>query len=158
MPLRHTILVAALLAPALLASSAVAQIEDPAPDVRDLKVTPRAFRALPTGNSIVTAGGARVTYSLDTGSNVEFHVQSLRSGRRVAGRCVPGKPTKKRRRCTIRTELPGSFVIIGIPGTNDLRFSGRLAGAALKPGDYRLTARATGLAPRTSAARFTIRR
>ena len=52
--------------------------------------------------------------------------------------------------------VPGSFTLVGIPGTNTINFSGRIGDAKLKPGDYRLTAKARGLAARSSYTTFTI--
>jgi hypothetical protein len=55
--------------------------------------------------------------------------------------------------------LRGSFKHIGKAGTNSFKFTGRLAGKALKPGSYRLVAvarDAAGNASSVKRARFRI--
>jgi hypothetical protein len=87
---------------------------------------------------------------------------SERSGK--SERCVkPPRPSKRGRRRTQRCvyfRTVGSFTHADAAGPNRLRFSGRVAGVALKPGGYRLCATARS-ADGTSAMRtasFTIKR
>ena len=154
--------IAAAGAAVALAAAAPAWAQEPAPDVEKLAVTPRAFKALPTGPPVVTRGGALVGFHLGNGSIVELRVSKAVAGHRAAGRCVAGKPKKKRGRptpkpCTIVTPLPGKITLVGITGDNDFRFSGRIDNVTLKPGTYRLTAKATqGIAARSSNVAFTI--
>jgi hypothetical protein len=63
------------------------------------------------------------------------------------------------RACTLYMPLPGRFSTQGAAGPNTVRFSGRLRGARLRPGHYRLSARPTdsaGNAGSTRRAGFTI--
>lgn len=106
----------------------------PAPSLQGLRVAPRRLRALRRGGSVVTTGGARVSFLLTRPARVAFRVERrLASGR-------------------YRT-LRGSFSVAGVNGTNRFRFSGRLAGRALKRGAYRLRARATDYALSRSGTR-----
>jgi hypothetical protein len=68
-----------------------------------------------------------------------------------------GKPRGTGKRCT-RLVLIGSFSHRDHAGRNRLRFTGRLDGHALSPGNYQLTARArlAGQQSRTIRTSFTI--
>ena len=53
--------------------------------------------------------------------------------------------------------MPGGFTIVGIPGKNEFRFSGRLNDKKLSPGRYRLVGKSIeGAAARSSYTRFKI--
>ncbi len=101
-------------------------------------------------------GGALVTFTLDDGANVDFRVSALKPGRRGATGCVPGTPKTARQRCTRSVRIPGGFTLIGISGSNEMNFSGRIGDAALKPGSYRLIAKAQGQAARSFQTTFKI--
>lgn len=106
------------------------------PVIRDLKLSPRSFLA-------AARGASRVRYRLSEAATVTFTVERGTRGRRVGGRCV--KPTRRnrgRRRCVRYVRVRGSFGDRGEAGRNSLRFSGRLRGRKLRPGRYRLVARA----------------
>ncbi len=113
----------------LLVAPAAAQTTQIAPDVTQLKVTPKTFKALPKGPTVVAAGGALVTFKLDTGANVDFRVSALKPGVRTAAGCVAGKAKAKAKRCTRNVAIPGAFTVVSIPGSNDVRFSGVLKGS-----------------------------
>lgn len=154
MNLRPSLITAALAATALVpASASAAKV---APDVKQLKVTPAAFKALPAGGPVVTSGGALVTFQLFSGADVYFTFKSERNGRRSGGKCVAGKAKTKKAACKRTVAIPGGFTFVGITGPNELRLSGRLGDKALAPGTYRVVAKAEGTAPRSSYARFKI--
>ena len=72
---------------------------------------------------------------------------------RKSGR-VCKKETRKNRKkpkCTFFSSV-GKLTQAGVAGSNTLRFAGKLAGRALKPGKYRATAVATGPTGLRSAA------
>jgi hypothetical protein len=140
-----------------LPSTAGAQVQQVAPDVEQLKVTPAAFKAAASGPDVVTSGGARVSFRLNGGANVRFSLKAEQAGRKQGSRCVAGKTKNKKKQCFRTADIAGSFLYPGLSGDNDgLRISGRWAGVTLKPGRYRIVAKAEGLAARSSFARFTI--
>jgi glucose/arabinose dehydrogenase len=124
----------------------------PPPRLSALKIRPTVFRAI---------RGATVTFRLDEKATVTFTVQRARSGRAVNGHCRPGtRALRKARRCTIWIVVPGRFSIKGRRGTDRFRFTGRIGGHTLGPGDYRLVARARDAAGNTGKpkrAHFSIR-
>jgi hypothetical protein len=124
----------------------------PRPAVRGLTLAPRAFRAARSGPSTMPArsarSGTRVRYSVAVTAKVRFTVRALRPGRRIgsgsAARCAPPTvATRAARRCTRAVALPGSFVRPAARGARSCRFTGRLGGRTLMPGDYVLVAAAT---------------
>jgi hypothetical protein len=76
---------------------------------------------------------------------VQFTVAQPRAGRRGKhGACVPRSiRNRKAPRCTRIVLLHGSFSLTGRAGTNTFRFTGRLAGHAIKPGHCLLIATPT---------------
>jgi hypothetical protein len=153
---RRVLLIAMLALPLIGAPAASAQIQQVAPDVEQLTFKPAAFKALATGPSVVVTGGSLVTFHLDNGARVTFTVRRVTNGRRVGGKCRPGKAKSKAKRCQIITKIPGQMVLVGISGDNEFRFSGRLENAALKVGTYRLLGKAEGLAARSNYTTFKI--
>ncbi len=154
---RHSLLAAGVVAAVLVPASA-ASAAQVAPDVKQLKVTPSTFKALPTGSTVVLSGGALVTFNILNGAHVDFSFRSEKPGKRVGGKCIAGKAKTKKRSCTRTAAVPGGFELIGISGPNEFNFSGRLADKKLAPGRYRLLAKAQGTAGRTSYTRFKIRK
>ena len=138
------------------ASAASAQIQQVAPDVEQMTFKPVAFKALTSGPSVVTSGGALVTFHLDNAARVTFTFRKVTTGRRVGGKCRPGKAKSKTKRCQLVTTIPGQLLFVGISGDNEFRFSGRVENAALKPGTYRLVGKADGTAARSSYTTFKI--
>jgi hypothetical protein len=155
MDARRTLIATALLSVGLV-TPALASIPQIAPDVVGLTVTPRAFRALPSGGPVAATGGALVTFTLDTGATVDFRVSALKPGRLGATGCVKGTPKTKAQACQRSVRIPGGFKLIGIPGKNSLQFSGRIGASALKPDSYRLIAKAEGQAGRSFFTTFKI--
>jgi len=155
MDARRTLIATALITAGLVAPAG-AQVPQIAPDVTKLAVTPKAFKALRSGGPIVASGGAVISFNLDEGANVDFRVSALKPGRRGATGCVPGTPKTAKQRCTRSVRIPGGFKLIGISGDNTVNFSGRIGTAALKPGTYRLIAKAEGQAARSFSTTFKI--
>ena len=112
------------------------------------------FRAARSGPSIAVSVGTRVGYSLSETARTRFTVEKAAPGRKVRGRCVrPTSRNRKRPRCTRWISLRGSFAHRGKAGSNSFKFRGRIGGRRLKPGRYRLVARATDAAGNRSPAR-----
>jgi hypothetical protein len=133
-----------------------APIDTANPLVLGLLVRPASFVALDRGPSVLSAArrGARVTYRLSEDATARFAVERAAPGRRVSRRCVaPNRRNRSRRRCTRHRRLRGSFSHPGKAGVNAFRFSGRLRGRRLRPGNYRLTIVATDAAGNRSAPR-----
>lgn len=155
MAIRTSIGAAALAAALLVPASAPAQ--KVAPDIKEFEVTPVAFKALPTGGPVVLSGGAVVSFEIADSVDVRFTVKREKTGKRSGGKCVAGKPKSKAATCTRTVSVPGGFLLVGIPGQNEFRFSGRLNDKKLIPGRYRLIAKsAEGAAARSSYTRFKI--
>jgi PKD repeat protein len=147
--------------PAAGAAGPTNPIEEPPPlaDVVSLSVKPRAFRAARSGPSAAARRGAVVRYVLEGAAPVEFRVKRVVTGRRApGGKCVKRSASNRaRRRCSLLVLLPGSFTRPGVDGASSFRFSGRLAGRALSPGRYRLSA-AAGPGGITARASFVVLR
>ena len=130
------------------------------PALSRLALRPRRFRAARRGASVSTGVGTRVSYRLSEAAGVRFRIERVRLGRRVHGRCRRStKRNRGHRRCTRYVRLRGSFTHQGGQGRNRFRFRGRLRHRRLRPGRYRLSARATDSAGRRSRlkrARFRI--
>lgn len=102
-----------------------------------LRLSRTRFRAARRGRAIAPKGrrlgrrvGTRVRYRLSANAEVTFQIQRAR------------KASARRRRCTRYRTLRGKFTHAGKAGLNRLRFTGRLRGRRLRPGRYRLVARA----------------
>ena len=132
-------------------------------------ISPSAFPANSGGPSALAAKrhkrryGAQVTYTLNVAAGVRFTVQLRSDGRRVkhAKMTTCARPTKHnrgKRKCIRYVTLTGSFTQAGLTGTNKFRFSGRLNGKRLSPGNYRLIATpiATTATSRAATANFRI--
>lgn len=155
MTLRTSLAAGALAAAVLVPASASAQ--KVAPDIKKLKVTPAAFKALATGGPVVLSGGALVSFEIADSVDIGFTVKQEKTGKRSGGKCVAGKAKSKAATCTRTVDVPGGFTLVGIPGQNEFRFSGRLGDKKLAPGRYRLVGKsAEGTAARSSYTRFKI--
>jgi hypothetical protein len=127
------------------AAAAVEARDTRPPVLSALKIRPSSFHAARRGPSVVARRYARVSYRLSEAARVRFTVQSRRLGRRRGKSCV--KPTPKLRgakKCRRYVGVHGSFARSrGAAGADRFHFSGRVAGHALRPGFYRLSAVAT---------------
>ena len=134
-----------------------------APALAALTVRPSSFKAKSSGPTIVTSGGATVTFRLSEGATVTFTVHRIEQGRKRGRTCQRSSSSNRRGTpCNRYVKVAGSFRDSdSATGANSLRFSGRLGGRELSPGRYRLTAVATDGAGNAGAARtatFRIRR
>jgi hypothetical protein len=149
---------AALAALILGASSSAAEepaVEDTTPPViLSLTLSDTVFGATQSGPSIsIREGGTTVTYVLSEEALVNFTVQRAEPGVRRGGTCAKrtGPTPKAAKRCTRYVSLRPVLVEEGTVDENGFRFNGRLAGAKLKPGRYRLSVEAVDLAGNRSA-------
>ena len=104
--------------------------------------------------------GTTFSFSLNEPATVSFAFTQSLDGRRIGRRCVaPGSRNLREPRCT-RTVIRGTLSFTARPGTNRVRFTGRLSGnRRLKPGAYTLLVMATNTARQRSVTRrltFTI--
>jgi hypothetical protein len=113
--------------------------------VTGVTLSPRAFRAAPSGPSALRAGrhlafGTIVGYTLNQPAPVHFAVIRLLPGRHGSGgRCVAPSPSNHRAgKCTRLVAVRGAFTQSGAAGVNSFRFTGRIGGRRLSPGSYRL--------------------
>lgn len=117
-----------------------------------LRLSRKRFRAARRGRAVARRRqrlgrrvGTRVRYRLRAGARVTFLVQRARrrNGSLVGGRCVRRtQRNRSHRRCVRFRTLRGRVVVRGHAGTNRFRFTGRIRGRRLRPGRYRLIARA----------------
>jgi hypothetical protein len=113
------------------------------------RLDPTAFPAAQRGGSVAQRrrAGTRVSYALSEPATVTFTVQRAAPGRRVRGRCRrPTRNNRTRPRCVRYVTVRGRFRHVGKAGANRFRFTGRLRGRKLRPGRYRLGARAVDAA------------
>jgi hypothetical protein len=125
------------------------------PVISSLTLSPKAFHAARFGPSIsAVARGATVTYQLSEPAQVTYRIERAARGVKRAGRCV--KRTRstpaKAKACTRYFALKPLLGEEATEGENSFRLNGRLGGAPLKPGGYRLGAEASdGAGNRTAA-------
>ncbi len=131
-----------------------------APSLSAITLSASAFRAASSGASALAATASTGTFVIYTDSQaatatfiVEQQLKGLIAGSGRSKRCGKASkhPKKGAKHCTYYKTL-GSFTHADTPGTNALRFTGRVAGRALKTGSYRLSASAKS-AEGTSAVR-----
>ncbi len=137
------------------------------PAVTRLRIAPSTFAAARSGPSVTFSptSGARVGFSAAARTAVRFTVARSRPGRRRGSgrtaRCVSAtKANRAAPPCRRTTSLPGSFTRPARAGANSFRFTGRMAGRALKPGAYTLvaTAQSGDASGKPATARFRIGR
>ena len=103
----------------------------------ELRIAPERFRAKRRGPSIVSKGGARVTYRASGRGRTRFRVR--RGVRRSGPECGPPRADGSPRTCRRWVLVKGSFRRTDVRGENSFRFSGRLDGR-LRAARYRLVA------------------
>lgn len=80
--------------------------------------------------------GTTFSFVLDQPATVKVAIRTMASGRRAGGKCRASSPRLSRKpRCT-RTIVIATLTRSAHPGPNMLKFTGRIAGRALKPGHY----------------------
>lgn len=108
-------------------------------DLTGLSVASRSFRVA-TG---ARPGGTSFTFTLSRAATVRIDVQSIERGRLSGGVCRPATRARRRRPACERL-MPLATIQRALPaGLNSVRFSGLIAGRALRPGPYRAAATAT---------------
>jgi len=139
----------------LTPSDAAADDSTP-PSITRLALSPRAFAAARSGPALAAGIGTRLSLALSEAATVRLSVARAVAGRQVGGRCQrPSARNVGRPRCTRWVTLSGGLVRSLPAGPNALRYRGRLAGRALRPGPYRLLARARDTAGNLSRERGT---
>lgn len=96
--------------------------------------------------------GTTFSFGLSESAKVTLSFTARRAGRRVGKRCVAQMTHNKHRPRCKRTVTVGTLTVAGHPGTNRVRFQGKLAHETLAPGRYTLTVTATNAGQRYSAA------
>lgn len=129
------------------------------PKLETLRLRPRTFRTANIGGAILSRArkapvGTTVSYTVSLAATVTFTVERRSVGRRVGKACrKQTRANRDRKPCPRFKPLKGSFSHVGAAGGNSFRFTGRIGGRALKPGGFRLVARAGASSQRV---RFTI--
>lgn len=121
-----------------------------APSISRLSISRRRFKV---------GRGTIFSFRLSEAATAEIAIDRSEAGRRVGRRCRPPKRALRRRpRCTRHLRV-GTLVRAHLrPGTQRVRFSGRVGNRALRSGPYRATISATDLAGnRSRALRVTFR-
>jgi hypothetical protein len=131
----------------------------PKGQIESLGLAPAPFRAVSAGEAIFSAKkkakaptGTTVSYSLSAKAQTEFFVERKIVGRKVKGKCKARvtKANRKKKRCVLYRLNKSGFAHSGGAGQNSFKFSGRLGGAGLKPGSYRLVG-TTGAVSRSAS-------
>ena len=146
------IAVAALLCAALVPVVRAATV---APDVKNLAVTPKAFKAQSDGGPVAIKGGGLVEFDLRDGARITFTFRTVKIGHREGAKCKPGKAKRVKKQCEILGPSRAD-ALRGLLRPQRVPLLGQVDNAVLKPGTYRLFAKAAGTAPRTSSAPFKI--
>jgi hypothetical protein len=129
------------------------------PKIGALRLASTTFRAAPSGapfRAARAAVGTDVSFTLSEPAKVRFTIDRSTTGRKVKGRCVKLSPKNRSRpRCARWIPVEGSFTVKGKKGANKIELRGRIGGKTLKPGRYRLNARATDPAGNLSVPKRT---
>ena len=121
-----------------------------APRLTGLSLAPRAFSR---------KRGTRIRYTVSEPATVAFAVQRKAKGRRAGRRCAaPSRRNRGARRCTRYVTKGVALTRRSAAGRSAVRWTGRVQGARLARGRYRLVAVAADAAGnRSTAARKTFR-
>ena len=126
-------------------------VRRPRPVLANLSITPRSFRASRRGGTIIHSPreGARIRYRDSQAAQATFTIYRHKGTHRCSAHPHTGCP---------RLAFIGTFKHADKAGANGLRFSGRINGRALAPGDYQLdlSAELRGQAGNTATASFRI--
>ena len=126
-----------------------------APVLSGVALSASRFRvaAGPTAIAAATRRGTVVRYSLSEAAKASFAIARARPGRRVGGRCRrPTRANRSRRRCTRFVKVGRTITRSSPAGASRLRFTGRIARRALRPGRHRMVVRAADAAGNRSKA------
>jgi PKD repeat protein len=123
--------------------------------ITSLRFSSKAFRAARSGSSTTRRAhvGTLVSFTMPEKATVRFTVERLLPGFLHARKCLARARGHADKHCTRRLEVRGSFAATLSSGPHSLRFTGRLSGKALPPGNYLLLASIVGsrAAPATAA-------
>ena len=126
-------------------------VRRPRPVLANLSITPRSFRASRRGGTIIHSPreGARIRYRDSQAAQATFTIYRHKGTHRCSAHPHTGCP---------RLAFIGTFKHADKAGANGLRFSGRINGRALAPGDYQLdlSAELRGQAGNTATESFRI--
>lgn len=123
---------------ALVASGATAQVSDTQPPV--------ILGASLNFKAIQPNVGTVINYEVSEDATVKAVFKRVRSGRKVAGRCVaPTRRNRNRQRCTRLTNV-GTLEQTTASTTGSINFFGMFRGKPLKVGRYRIELTATDVA------------
>jgi hypothetical protein len=138
----------------------------PKPTLGAIKVSHKSFR---TGNELASVArtkhakkppvGTAFSFKLNTSASLKLTFALVTKGRKVKHKCIAETRHNRHDRACKRSKGAGSITLSGHPGTDKLRFQGRLAKhKKLKPGTYTLTITATNSSgkSRSRTATFTI--
>jgi hypothetical protein len=110
--------------------------------ITNLKLSPGAFPAAPSGATVAKAAkfGTTISYDDSQVAVATFTVLAHETGRRQGGSCKkPSKHNRKHKPC-VRVVVLGSFSHKDVAGANSLRFTGRFKGHKLAKRGYLLQA------------------
>jgi uncharacterized repeat protein (TIGR02543 family) len=128
------------------------------PALSGLTLRPSRFRAAKPGASTRRRPpiGTTISYRDTTRATTTFTVARTTTGLRSGKRCVAHRAPLPRgaRRCSLLVKV-GTFRHADTPGSNRLRFGGRVRGKALSPHSYVMLATASG--PTGTSKRLTAR-
>jgi FG-GAP-like repeat len=113
------------------------------PTLSHLQLTPISFQAARSGASIARATiGTTLSYQDSEIATTTFRFDRALPGVMRGSSCVsPSRhPTPGRQHCKRYVPLSGSFTHPDNTGANHFRFTGRIGGKTLRPGNYRLNA------------------
>ncbi|MDO9355584.1 MAG: PKD domain-containing protein [Solirubrobacteraceae bacterium] len=141
-------------------------VDTTVPKLTGLKLSASAFAV--TKGKPTKGKGTTIRFTLSAAAKVELRVSSLVKGYVAGKKCATKKPRgkgkskAKTKRCWIRKSLGLAGAPTAAVGANSIAFDGTVAGKALKPGTYELTAAPVPpLASHGTAAaiaKFTIKR
>lgn len=144
-------------------ATATGPVDRTAPEVRGLALRPVRFavtgRRAAAGRPKPRVGSAFL-FRLSEAATVDVTIVRVIRGIRRKGRCVVRPARVRGERCE-RTVPAGRLRLAGAAGANTVPFSGRIAGKALRPADYRVTVTSTDAAGNDSPpvrAGFTVLR
>lgn len=81
--------------------------------------------------------GTTFTFDLDEPASIKLTFSRPGKGRKMSGKCVAQNARNRRKQsCTLTL---GTIALTGETGKNSVKFTGKLSGGELKPGDYAVT-------------------
>ena len=115
-----------------------------APALSKVSLSKRTFKA---------KAGTTIRFTLSKAAKVSIVVARKGTGRKVGTRCVKQTTSNRRRTaCVLYTTSGTQSNVSRKAGANAVKFSGKIRGRLLKPGNYRFTLLATDSGGRKSKA------